>query len=145
MPNRLFGPPFNKRLRTPKASLRRTASRSTEEMEAQITKGYLSKVPRPPLSVLIDQIDYIAKIAGIDHVGLGSDFDGIPATPQGLDSAADLPKITQALMARGYSAQDMDKILGGNFLRVFEKVEAVSRELQSATRLPVAQKQPGEK
>jgi membrane dipeptidase len=71
---------------------------------------------------------------------LGSDFDGIPATPQGLDSAADLPKITQALMARGYSAQDMDKILGGNFLRVFEKVEAVSRELQSTTQPCIAQK-----
>jgi membrane dipeptidase len=117
----------------------------TEAIEAQITKGYLSKVPRPPLSVLIDQIDYIAKIAGIDHVGLGSDFDGIPATPQELDSAADLPKITQALMARGYCAQDMDKILGGNFLRVFEKVEAVSRELQSTTPPRIAQKQPTEK
>jgi membrane dipeptidase len=105
----------------------------------------VSKIPRPPLSVLIDQIDHVAKIAGIDHVGLGSDFDGIPATPQGLDSAADLPKITQALMARGYSAQDMDKILGGNFLRVFEKVEEVSKQLQSSTRPRIAQKQPVEK
>ena len=140
-----LGPPFNKRLRTPKASLRRTASRSQRRSKLKSQKAISRKVPRPPLSVLIDQIDYIAKIAGIDHVGLGSDFDGIPATPQGLDSAADLPKITQALMARGYSAQDMDKILGGNFLRVFEKVEAVSRELQSAARLPVAQQQPGER
>ena len=69
--------------------------------------------------MLIDHIDHIAKIAGIDHVGLGSDFDGIPSSPEGMDSAADLPKITQALMARGYSAEDMNKILGGNFLRVF--------------------------
>ena len=60
-------------------------------------KTYMAKIPRPPLSVLIDHIDHIAKIAGIDHVGLGSDFDGIPSSPEGMDSAADLPKITQAL------------------------------------------------
>jgi membrane dipeptidase len=116
----------------------------TEEVEAQIRKSYVSTIPRPPLSVLIDQIDHVAKIAGIDHVGLGSDFDGIPATPEGLDSAADFPKITRALMARGYSAQDMDKILGGNFLHVFEKVEAISKQLQSTTRSRIAQKQSGE-
>lgn len=116
----------------------------TEEVEAHIRKSYVSAIPRPPLKVLIDQIDHVAKIAGIDHVGLGSDFDGIPATPEGLDSAADLPKITQALMARGYSAQDMEKILAGNFLHVFEKVEAVSKQLQSTTRPRIAQKQPGE-
>ena len=105
----------------------------TYEVETQITRSFVSKLPRPPLSALIDQIDHIAKIVGIDHVGLGSDFDGIFSTPQGLDSAADLPKITQALMARGYSAQEMDKFLGGNFLRVFGQVEEVSRQLQSAT------------
>ena len=56
-------------------------------------------------SSLIDHIDHIAKVAGVDHVGLGSDFDGVSgATPQGIDSAADLPKITQALLDRGYSA-----------------------------------------
>jgi membrane dipeptidase len=115
----------------------------SEEVEAQIRKSYASTIPRPPLSVLIDQIDHVAKIAGIDHVGLGSDFDGIPATPEGLDSAADLPNITQALMARGYSAQEMDKILGGNFLQVFAKVEEISKQLQSVTRPRIAQKQRG--
>jgi membrane dipeptidase len=64
---------------------------------------------------------------------LGSDFDGVSgATPQGIDSAADLPKITQALLDRGYSESDIKKILGGNLLRVFGEVERVSREMQAA-------------
>jgi len=88
-------------------------------------------VPRPPLSALIDHIDHIAKVAGIDHVGIGSDFDGVPCLPQGIDSVADLPKITQELAKRGYSAGDIDKILGGNLLRVFADVEKVAHEIQT--------------
>ncbi len=98
----------------------------------RIEREWMAKIPRPPLKSLIDQIDHIAKIAGVDHVGLGSDFDGVSgATPQGIDSAADLPKITQALVDRGYSAVDIHKILGGNLLRVFSQVEHVSREMQA--------------
>jgi len=78
---------------------------------------------------LIDHIDHVAKVAGIDHVGLGSDFDGVSgALPEGMDSVADLPKITQALLERGYRASDIKKILGGNVLRVFREVERISRE-----------------
>jgi len=96
-------------------------------------REWTAKIPRPPLKSLIDHIDHIAKVAGVDHVGLGSDFDGVSgATPQGIDSAADLPKITQALLDRGYSADDIHKILGGNLMRVFREVERVSREMQSA-------------
>jgi membrane dipeptidase len=98
----------------------------------RIEREWLAKIPRPPLKSLIDHIDHAAKVAGVDHVGLGSDFDGVSgATPQGIDSAADLPKITQALLDRGYSAQDIHKILGGNLLRVFGQVERVSREMQA--------------
>ncbi|HEV2399164.1 MAG TPA: dipeptidase [Candidatus Sulfotelmatobacter sp.] len=97
----------------------------------RIEREWLAKIPRPPLSALIDHIDHIAKVAGIGHVGLGSDFDGVSGqTPQGIDSAADLPKITQALLDRGYSADDIKKILGGNLLRVFREVERVSHEMQ---------------
>ena len=99
----------------------------------RIEREWMAKIPRPPLKSLIDHIDHIAKVAGIDHVGLGSDFDGVSgATPQGIDSAADLPKITQALLDRGYSADDIKKILGGNLLRVFREVEGVSHEMQAA-------------
>ena len=91
------------------------------------------KLPRPPLSDLIDHIDHMVKVAGVDHVGLGSDFDGIDCSPQGLDSAADLPKITQALYDRGYKAADLDKILGGNLMRVFAEVEKLARQIQAGT------------
>ncbi len=98
----------------------------------RIEREWSAKLPRPPLSALIDHIDHIAKVAGIDHVGLGSDFDGVNgATPEGIDSAADLPKITQALLDRGYSADNIRKILGGNLLRVFGEAERVSREMQA--------------
>jgi membrane dipeptidase len=99
----------------------------------RIEREFIAKIPRPPLKSLIDHIDHIAKMAGVDHVGLGSDFDGVSgATPQGIDSAADLPKITQALVDRGYSGEDIHKILGGNLMRVFHEVERVSHELQTA-------------
>jgi membrane dipeptidase len=100
--------------------------------EDRIEREWSAKIPRPPLKSLIDHIDHVAKVAGIDHVGLGSDFDGVSgATPQGIDSAADLPKITQALLDRGYSAEDIKKILGGNLMRVFREVEGVSHEMQA--------------
>jgi membrane dipeptidase len=101
--------------------------------EERISREWAAKIPRPPFHTLIDHIDHIVKVAGIDHVGLGSDFDGVSgATPQGMDSAADLPKITQALLDRGYSSDDIHKILGGNVLRVFKEVERVSNEMQGA-------------
>jgi membrane dipeptidase len=100
----------------------------------RIEREWYAKIPRPPLGSLIDHIDHIAKVAGVDHVGLGSDFDGVSgATPEGIDSAADLPRITQALLDRGYSASDIRKILGGNLLRVFSESERVSREMQART------------
>jgi membrane dipeptidase len=78
---------------------------------------------RAPFSLLIDHIDYIVKLAGVDYVGLGSDFDGIDSAPVGLDGVQDYPKITEALLKRGYGKKDIDKILGGNFLRVLKANE----------------------
>jgi membrane dipeptidase len=112
----------------------------------KIQRHYADQIPRPPLSMLIDHIDHIAKIAGVDHVGLGSDFDGVNGQlPEGLDSPADLPKITAALMARGYSPEDCRKILGGNLLRVFREVDQVAKDLQAQGRPRITDKQPGEK
>jgi len=98
----------------------------------RIQKEWSARIPRPPLKSLIDHIDHIAQVAGVDHVGLGSDFDGVSSLPEGLDSAADLPKISVELAARGYSRQELEKILGGNLLRVFAECERVSEQLRGA-------------
>ena len=71
---------------------------------------------------IIEHIDHAVKVAGVDHVGLGSDFDGA-TMPFGMEDASKLPKITDALLKKGYSEQDIEKILGGNILRVMEAVE----------------------
>jgi membrane dipeptidase len=92
----------------------------------KIDREFAAKIGRAPFNSLIDHFDHVIKIAGIDHVGIGTDFDGIPVPPDGIDSAADLPKITAALMARGYTAEDMHKLLGGNLLRVFREVQAAA-------------------
>jgi len=79
-------------------------------------------LPKVSWERIIDHIDHAVKIAGADHVGLGSDFDGA-TMPLGLEDASKLPKITDALLKKGYSEQDVEKILGGNILRVMEAVE----------------------
>jgi membrane dipeptidase len=114
----------------------------TCEDEGKIRRSSMDRIPRPPRSVLIDHIDHIAKVAGIDHVGLGSDFDGVYGQlPEEIDSPADFPRIRAALMERGYSAENCRKILGGNLLRVFGEVEAVSRKLQAENRPRISVKQ----
>lgn len=77
---------------------------------------------RPTVAKLIDHFDYVIRLIGVDHVGLGSDFDGIESAPKGLNGVEDFPKITEALLQRGYSKKDVRKILGGNFMRVFKSV-----------------------
>lgn len=79
-----------------------------------------SNLVRPPLSMLIKHFDYIAKLIGVDHVGIGSDFDGSESFPQEMDSVADYPKIKAGLLKIGYSKKDVAKIFGGNFMRVFK-------------------------
>lgn len=86
-------------------------------------REYARRLPPVKVSRLVDHIDHIVKLVGIDHVGVGSDFDGIQATPVDLSSVAELPNLTAELLKRGYSAQDVEKILGGNMLRVMEEVE----------------------
>jgi membrane dipeptidase len=88
-------------------------------------------LPRVAWTKIIDHIDHAVKIAGIDHVGLGSDFDGANM-PFGMEDASKLPKITQALLEKGYSEGDVKKILGENTLRVMAQVERVSHELNAA-------------
>jgi membrane dipeptidase len=129
-----------------KAKLKAEGKESTYNEISEVERSYADKIPRPPLSILIDHIDHIAKIAGIENVGIGTDFDGVGGQlPEGINSPADFPKITAALIARGYSASDCDKILGGNLLRVFREVEKTSKQLQSMERPRIVDKQPFDK
>jgi len=84
---------------------------------------YAKRLPPVMVARIVDHIDHIVKLVGIDHVGIGSDFDGVQAVPVDLKSVADLPNLTAELLRRGYSESDIDKILGGNMLRVMEEVE----------------------
>jgi membrane dipeptidase len=88
------------------------------------------KLPHVSWERIIDHLDHAVKLVGADHVGLGSDFDGADM-PEGLEDCSKLPKITEALVRKGYSDDDIRKILGGNTLRIMEQAERVSRELQS--------------
>jgi membrane dipeptidase len=82
---------------------------------------------RPPLSMLLDHLDYIVNLIGVDHVGLGSDFDGVNSLPQQLDDVTAMPLITKELLKRGYNKKDIRKILGENFLRIFEANEPIKK------------------
>ncbi|HEY2822685.1 MAG TPA: dipeptidase [Candidatus Acidoferrum sp.] len=99
----------------------------------RITREYVEagKLPRVDWTTIIDHIDHAVKIAGIDHVGIGSDFDGANM-PFGMEDASMLPKITNALLQKGYTEGDVKKILGENTLRLMADVERVSREEKSA-------------
>ena len=95
-----------------------TTRRKVDDLAA----ARMAALPQTPLSVLIDHFDHIAKVAGVDHVGLGSDFDGVSALPIGMEDVTRLPRIAQGLLDRGYSESDVKKILGGNMLRVLDQV-----------------------
>jgi len=82
--------------------------------------------PAATLDQVADHVFHAAEVAGIDHVGIGSDFDGVPALPNGLTDASMLPSLTACLLERGMSEGDVEKVLGGNFMRVFEDVERAS-------------------
>jgi membrane dipeptidase len=87
-------------------------------------KELAATLPRVPASRVIDHIVHVAQVAGVDHVCLGSDFDGVPSAPEGLDDAAHMPFITRELLKRGFSPGDVRKVLGENVLRVLEANEA---------------------
>src|SRR5947209_6611484 len=121
-----------KRVRTPQSS------GGTEELPDDATDWdeYLKWFntlgsPVAAFEEAIDHIVHAAEVAGVDHVGIGSDFDGVPALPEGLQTAASLPRVTARLLERGMSEGDVEKILGGNFLRVFETVERAARTAPS--------------
>jgi membrane dipeptidase len=98
--------------------------------EEKIEQSALKDLPVPSYTVIADHIDHAVQAGGIDHVGLGSDFDGIDSGPKGMEDVSKLPDLVRELARRGYSEQDLKKILGGNLLRVMRQVERVSREMR---------------
>jgi len=123
-------------------SLRRSARKSelnalypdNEEKATTALRQWEAKHPRSAVCTVhdvLDHIDHVVNVAGIDHVGLGSDFDGVPALPAQLGDVSRYPVITQGLLDRGYTESEILKVLGGNVMRVFESVEAVSRKLSN--------------
>jgi membrane dipeptidase len=124
-----FMPRYNAFLQKRKAELDSMVAANPGQdhdyLQMQLFEKYAAETAamRPPLDKLLDHLDHIVKLAGIDHVGLGSDFDGISSAPQGLNGVNDFPKITSALRQRGYSKKEIRKILGGNFMRLFEAAQ----------------------
>ena len=97
---------------------------TTYAAELEIARSFQSGIPRPPLSDLIDHIEHILRVCGPGHAGLGSDFDGIPLAPEGIDTAADLPKITACLLQRGWQPAQLRGLLGENILRALDRAQA---------------------
>ena len=123
-------PEFGKQIEA-ESKRRCTGNEACELIETdKITREYVAqgKLPRVEWTEIIDHIDYAVKLVGADHVGLGSDFDGADM-PYGMEDASHLPQITNALLSKGYSPADIQKILGGNTLRLMQDVEAMAHKM----------------
>jgi membrane dipeptidase len=99
------------------------------ERRAAMRKLFASAAPRvrAKLSDVVDHIDHVVKLTGsVEYVGIGSDYDGVGCVPEGLDDVSKYPALTRALLEKGYSAEDIRKIYGGNLLRVMKEVEKVA-------------------
>ncbi len=118
------------------ASARAERKRKGEHLgwaeELRIYRHHYRDISRPPLERLVDHFEHAARVAGVDHVGIGSDYDGVESVPEGVDDISRIPNLVRALAQRGFSEQDLEKMVGGNMLRVMREVEAV-REKTSST------------
>ncbi len=100
--------------------------------EVRIERRFTKDLPAPSYTAIADHIDHAVKVGGIDHVGLGSDFDGIDTPPRGMEDVSKLPALVSELARRGYSEEDLEKILGGNVLRVMRQAEQVAHQQKTA-------------
>ncbi len=117
-------------LESKRAAIRREYPADPRRREAalrEVNREQIARVGRPPLSRLIDHFEHAARVAGVDHVGLGSDFDGVrDQLPQGMEDISKIPNLVAALLDRGFSEADVEKILGGNTLRVMRQVKQIA-------------------
>jgi membrane dipeptidase len=110
--------------------------KASDPAEGEVYKAGVKKLmeanplPKVSYTVIVDHIDHMVKVAGIDHVGIGSDFDGIPSVPEGMEDVSKLPAIRAELKRRGYSEADIRKIMGENFMRVFAEAEKVAKTMK---------------
>ncbi len=118
------------------SQLRKSAAAHLDSMKTEFGQNYtgyrkyqekyylnLCRDIRPGLGLIVDHIEYIINLVGDDYVGLGSDFDGITVSPRGLDDVSKMPELTRIMLERGFSQERINKILGGNFMRVFNAVQ----------------------
>ena len=116
------------RLRPERERLNELYKNDPARLEEELNKrNSANPLPGTTLTMLVDHIEHIARVAGIDHVGIGSDYDGVPNLPAGIDDVASLPVLTYELLRRGRSESDVKKILGENLMRAFAEVERVAR------------------
>lgn len=113
---------------------RNLTAQERRELMRKLREDAGIKPVRATLDDVVAHIDHVVKIAGVDYVGIGSDFDGIGCTPEGLDDVSKYPNLTRALLEKGYTAEDIRKIYGGNLLRVMRAVEKVAAESGGAAR-----------
>jgi membrane dipeptidase len=124
-------PAMQAAVKAARADRAREGKRLTYVEEEKIDEKYYAGLPIPSYTRIADHIDHAVQVAGADHVGLGSDFDGVSGlVPRGMEDCSKLPDLVRELARRGYSEDDLVKILGGNVLRVMRQVEQISRSLQ---------------
>ncbi len=124
---RVAGLERDQKLKAQRDALREQFKGDQKRLDEELKKlNDANPIPNTTLSMLVDHIEHIAKVAGVDHVGLGSDFDGVPNLPEGVRDVRDLPVITYELLRRGHTDADVLKILGGNLMRVFTEAERVA-------------------
>jgi membrane dipeptidase len=125
---------WNQRQERERARLRAADPKMTDEELRKRTQAWAAANPEPATSpaTVTDHIDHIREVAGIDHVGIGGDFDGIDHGPAGLENVSKYPALVAELLQRGYSDQDARKVMGLNVLRALGQAEKVAARLQTA-------------
>ena len=120
-------------LESKRATVRRKYSTDPKQREAalrEVNREQIARIGRPPLSRLVDHFEHAAQVAGVAHVGMGSDFDGVrDQLPAGMEDISKIPNLVSGLLGRGFSEADVERILGGNTLRVMRRVEQIAAQL----------------